>query len=375
MVCKSLPDTFAGGIQTHTWSLTEELLNAGHRVSILTAGSWRQKVQRVDKEGRILIKLPFFPGRKLPVLPLTLEELSFNLAVRSWLKRNAKNFDVIHFQGRSGGLVSKKVFDQPTILTLHGLIAGERQGKGTLDQWLHGRLARFLEKRPLQYAKACIAVSEGLRDLVAKLYPAQARLVEVVFNGVDQPSFSGQVVDQHKVLFVGRLDPVKGIEVLLEAARYFDPGLELDVIGEGPDYHKLKEQIRQNGLEQKVHLLGAKPRTEVLEAMKNALALVLPSWMESQGVVLLEAAACGRPSVCSELPGTRNVVLHEYNGLRFPAGDAKALANAVNQLHAHPELADTYGLNGKKHVLEHFSWSSVLAQTLQLYRKTLNHAA
>ena len=151
--------------------------------------------------------------------------------------------------------------------------------------------------------------------------------------------------------------------------------MELDIIGDGPENKKLRKEISSRGLEDRVHFLGEKSRTEVLEHMKTALALVLPSWMESQGVVLLEAAACGRPSVCTELPGTRNVIIDGFNGLRFPAGDAQALAKAINTMYTHPELADEYGRNGKKHVAENFSWTSVVEQTLQVYSKTLGHAA
>ncbi|WP_353480471.1 glycosyltransferase family 4 protein [Haliscomenobacter sp.] len=375
MVCKSLPDTFAGGIQTHTWSLSGALLEAGHQVSTLTAGSIKKKTYSVEKEGRTLIRIPYFPGRKLPLIPLTMEELCFNLSVRRWLQFYAKDFDVIHFQGRSGGLVSKEVFKQPTVLTLHGLVAGERQSRGSLDDRIHGLLARFLEKRPLQFSRACIAVSDGLKNLVGKLYPGQARSIDVVPNGVESPKLYKNEVNYRKLLFVGRLDPVKGLEVLLEAAEYFEPGLELDIIGDGPDLKKIKRIIENRGLEGQVHLLGEKPRADVLKQMETSLALVLPSWMESQGVVLLEAAACGRPSVCTELPGTRNVIIDGFNGLRFPAGDAQALAKAINTMYAHPELADEYGRNGKKYVAENFSWTSVVDQTLRVYAKTLGHAA
>jgi len=151
--------------------------------------------------------------------------------------------------------------------------------------------------------------------------------------------------------------------------------LELDIIGDGPDLKKIKHIIENRGLEGHVHLLGEKPRADVLKHMETALALVLPSWMESQGVVLLEAAACGRPSVCTELPGTRNVIIDGFNGFRFPAGDAQALAKAINTMYTHPELADEYGRNGKKYVAENFSWTSVVEQTLRVYSKTLDHAA
>lgn len=370
MVCKSLPDTFSGGIQTHTWLLSGALQEAGHTVSILTAGSFRQKLQRETVQGRMLIKLPFIPGRRLPVLKLTLEELFFNLAVRRWLKRNAQNYDVIHLQGRSGGLTSKEVIKN-SVVTYHGLVGAEQVEKGSWDQWLHGIMAQLLERRPSKFAKGLIVVSDGLLTKLKEAYPHVSSPVAIIPNGVNEGLAGNKVVNQDELLFVGRLDPVKGIGVLMDAFSHFSPEVKLKVIGDGPELPKIEALIQAKGLGNRIELLGERDNAYVLEAMQTAFALVLPSFMEAQGLVLLEAAANGRPSISSDLIGTKEVIIDGYNGLRFPMGDSKALAEAVNKLHADPTWADQMGRNGREHVQKHFSWSSVVAQTEQFYHQIL----
>lgn len=370
MVCKSLPDTFSGGIQTHTWLLSGALLKAGHSVSILTAGSFRQKLQRETVEGRKLIKLPFVPGRKLPVLKLTLEELFFNLAVRRWLKNNAHNYDLIHLQGRSGGLSPKAVLNN-SVVTYHGLTAAEQMGKSTWDQWLHGLLAELLEKRPSRFARGLIVVSEGLLAKLKIAFPQVSSPIKIIPNGVNEGLEGNKMVNRDELLFVGRLDPVKGIGVLMDAFPHFSPAIKLKIIGDGPELPKIEALIKARGLDNRVELLGERNNAYVLEAMQTTLGLVLPSFMEAQGLVLLEASANGRPAITSDLSGTKGVIIDGYNGLRFPMGDSKALAEAVNKLYADPAWADQMGRNGREYVQKHFSWSSVVAQTEQFYHQIL----
>ncbi len=374
MVCKSLPDTYAGGIQTHVWALSEALLRLGHRVTLLSGGAFHKPLQEEWIEGRRVLRLPYFPGRRLPLVARTADELAFNLAVDQWLLRHGAEFDVVHLQGRSGGLVSNRSLRIiPGVVTYHGLHRYERIPTQSLDNYLRDRLSRQLERNPLERCRARICVSDAMAEMVRSTYGSNHAL-EIIPNGIREMEVPTGTVNYRKVVFVGRLFPIKRLDVLMDAVPFLRPDLEVEIIGDGPLRPSLQAQIDQHDWQQ-VRLLGSLPQAEVYRRMAEALVMVLPSEMESQGIVLMEANYCGRPVICTDIPGTSGVVLHEYNGLRVPVGDAQKLAEGINRLYENPQLADAMGRNGRKHVLETYNWKAIAQQTESVYYQILRDAA
>jgi len=140
------------------------------------------------------------------------------------------------------------------------------------------------------------------------------------------------------VLYVGRLSEEKGIRVLLDAWDLLGTAPPLRILGDGPLAPLVRERAARHG---GIEVLGWRPVDEVLEAMKRARLLVVPSiWYETFGLVIIQAFATGLPVLASDLGAMASLIQHGENGLRFRAGDPADLARQVRWAISRPaELA------------------------------------
>lgn len=174
------------------------------------------------------------------------------------------------------------------------------------------------------------------------------------------------------VLFVGRLVYYKGLFVLLEAMRGNDASLVL--IGEGPLARRLMKRAAALGMRERVHFLGRVPGGDLPSYYRAADLLVLPSMERSEafGLVLLEAQACGRPVVSTDLgTGTTYANLDGETGLVVPPGDPAALARAVKGLLENTELRMRMGRRGRERVVAEFNREKMLRRLKDIYLEVL----
>ena len=377
IVCKSLPHRITGGIQTHTWKLSEWLLHLGHEVSILSAGSFLGGTKRYFLEGCQIIEIPYLPGRKLPLVSTFAEELAFNVAAARWLRVQASKFDVVHLQGRSGCMYAGAQLSTPVVTTFHGLVSVENTRIGvkrrfSLGRWLHEYWATFFERRAMQHSDANIGVSQEMGEKIRLLSPNGRGKVVVVPNGVDTPPLpESSETDPNLLLFVGRIERIKGIYPLVEAMQQVPAHIHLIMIGEGAERAGLERQIVAAGLQERIKMIGAQPSKVVFEYLHRATALVLPSFYETLSIVLLEANACGKPIVASDLPGMREVIQHQVNGLLVPPGEPETLAKGIAEIFADPSAAARMGEAGWMITRERYSWQKIALQTERLYGNLL----
>jgi len=186
--------------------------------------------------------------------------------------------------------------------------------------------------------------------------------VRHIANGVPLGSVGGPA-DSLKLLCVARLVPKKGVDLLLEAAALLvgrHPGLEVDIIGDGPLREELTNQIDRLGLAGRVRLLGVATSSEVLAAMTAARAVVLPCRVDLDGdrdgmpTVLVEALAHGIPVVSTDIVGISELVKDGETGLLVRPEDPAALAAALDCLLVDPALAARLGEAGRRLVGERF---------------------
>ena len=170
------------------------------------------------------------------------------------------------------------------------------------------------------------------------------------------------------LLFVGRLVPYKGLDVLLRAL----PGLEAQtvIVGDGPLRGALETMVRELGIGDRVQLAGEVTDEERLAWLHACAALVLPSTtrQEAFGIVQLEAMLCGRPVVSTDVPtGVPWVNVHGETGFVVPAGDVASLRGALERLVADGDLRHALGAGARQRVLKMFTADSMCAATLALY--------
>ena len=379
-ICKSLPHRYQGGIQTHTSELAEHLTQRGHDISVLTAGSIRKGVQCYEMKGFMVIEAPYLPMRRFPFLPILLEELSFNVSAWLWLKKNQFKYDIVHLQGRSGFLFPKKHNETTVFTTFHGLIHLENKFSKqilNLDRRIHQRVASYFEKNAFKNSNAVISVSHEMqRELNQLNIQIEEKPRLIIPNGVAvKKSHNGGNTDiksdNNTIIFVGRLDRIKGIFQLVKAMKKVDKNVKLVMLGDGMNRTELEEFIRTEGVSDRVELMGAQSNDNVLNWIKRGFALVLPSFHETQGIVLLEANTCGKAVAASNVGGVPEVVTHGYNGLLFNPYNIQEIADAINQLYRNPEMTKQMGENGRKLVAEKFNWSKIAADTEGVYKQVL----
>ena len=158
-----------------------------------------------------------------------------------------------------------------------------------------------------------------------------------------------------KLLFVGRLVPRKGADVLIDALAIASNrgfAVELDIVGEGPEQARLHALVADRGLRDCVAFRGALCEADVARAMGGADVLVVPSLSEGLPVVIMEAMASGVPVVASKIDGIPELVHDGETGLLVPPCDPKALAHALVRLLADPGMARRMGAGGRVIVVE-----------------------
>jgi glycosyltransferase involved in cell wall biosynthesis len=171
-------------------------------------------------------------------------------------------------------------------------------------------------------------------------------------------------------LFVGRLTPEKGISTLLEAWRELGHELPLQVAGDGPMAPEVEQASRET---ENVTWLKWLPRAEILQRMKHASVLVLPSkWYEGFPMILAEAFAVGLPVIASNLGSMSSIVDHGRTGLHFEAGNASDLVDKVRWLRAHPAEAMHMRTQARLEYEAKYTGDRNYAQLMRIYESVLS---
>ena len=160
-----------------------------------------------------------------------------------------------------------------------------------------------------------------------------------------------------RIIFVGRLDAVKGVPLLIDAfaaLRARHPEARLTIVGDGPDRASLEVQARASGVAETASFLGYRDQTQIADLLEGADMLVLPSFAEGVPVVLMEAMASRLPVIASQVAGVPELVENGISGFVIPAGDLDTLTDRIDQLLSDPGLCREMGLAGRAKVEAEF---------------------
>lgn len=250
-------------------------------------------------------------------------------------------------------------------------------------QWKYRLLYRPFLRRVLARADRIVVSSPRLAEHAVELQNVRDKCVVIPF-GIDTdrlertPAIDERVASIERahpgprVLFVGRLVPYKGVDVLLEAMRNVQATVL--IAGDGPMRPTLEAAAARLGVSARVTFLGHVEDENVVAHMHASDLFVLPSVTRAEtfGVVQLEAMACGKPVVSTNLPtGVPWVNRHEETGLVVEPGDATALAGALNRLIADPALRARLGARARQRVEETFTVERMRSESAALYREVV----
>ncbi len=260
---------------------------------------------------------------------------------------------------------------RPFVLTYHaGSMAKGVRGVDTILRcYERGVLPQLLRR-----ATAVITTSPQFRD--DHVGRRGLELMRLIPPGVNVEQFrpAEGTSSRAKVLYVGRLDRTsrwKGVLNLVAAAAGISravPRASVEIVGGGNDLAHLRGYAERSGVGDVVNFRGPLRGAELVAAYQEATVAVLPSLTESEafGMSMLEASACGVPTVASRVGGIPSVVRHGETGLLVPPGDSTALASAIVRILSDDALAATLGAAGRRMACNEFTWERQISETESL---------
>jgi glycosyltransferase involved in cell wall biosynthesis len=314
----------------------------------------------------------------VPLLPAIAVSLRRAIAKRL----AAQPYDVVHAHwvlpnGWAASAVAERA-DVPVVVTLHGTDVAMAERYRPL-----ARVAR----RTFGRVAAVTATSEDLRQRAIGL-GADPEDAVTTYIGVDTELFAPRLANPQMrqllgaqggdllVVSVGRLARVKGFEHLIEAASRLK-GVAVAIVGDGELRPELERLVQTSSAP--VVLAGQMARERVAEALAAADVVIVPSVVDNRGRVdsttstALEALAAGRPLIASAVGGIPEVVLDGENGILVPQKDPVALAAAIEQLRADPELRRRLSLRAREFALQRLSWDATIDAFQRTFERVIAH--
>jgi glycosyltransferase involved in cell wall biosynthesis len=249
----------------------------------------------------------------------------------------------------------------PLVTTLHG--SDVRLARSV-------KLAHPLFRRVMARSAAVTAVSSWLAGEARAMAPGTT--IGVAPMPVDVQLFVAEPAARiaGRFLFVGRLNAQKGVRDLLEALSWTPADITLDIVGGGEDEAALKARARDLGLTARITWHGAVPRDTLPTLYRRSQAVVMPSQHEGLGLVAVEAQLSRTPVIAYRSGGIPDVVDAQWGGRLVPAGDVRALAAAMTELHATPpEVIAGWGAAARSVMMDRFAPSVVALGYCAMYNR------
>lgn len=355
-----------GGV-VHALKLAERLRGLGADVTLysLARSDEPNSLKRYFRE----VSVPFriFPYEWSSDLRTRLERM-----ISSYSDNLPRDSDIYHAQDCVGGtslahMRSKGMLTAPIFRTIHHI-----------DDFAEPMLFDF-EKRAVAHADYRFVVSIYWKEALARDYGYDSI---VTYNGIDMSDFSkagAREASVPTVLFVGGLEPRKGLEQLLQAMVHVVeriPQARLISVAKsgfrGTDELRwYRDLSRRLELDDKVEFHESVSQEQLLDMYAGCSLIVLPSKTEGWGLSLMEGMACGKPVVATRVGGIPELVRDGVDGILVEAGDVKGLCEAIVMLLEDPDLRMRMGVAGQERV-KGFSWDSTARVVLESYRKALH---
>jgi len=386
-----------GGMNVYVRDLTRELGRRGVGVDVFTR-SQDEHVPHVLHDlgyGNRIVHIPAGPETPMEKADLVGVLPEFVQGIRSFAEAKGERYDILHAHYWLSGLAALQLREQwhlPVIQMFHTLAAMKNRvvrpgDPAEPDERMEAEL------RLLRETDRIVAATQAEVAQFQWLYQTGTERVVVIPPGVDTSRFYRIATDEAKefigipeqrqvVLFVGRIEPLKGIDVLLEAFRELLAGgavnrssVCLAIIGGdaetspermNAEMARLQALAREYALGDSVRFLGQRDQDTLPYYYSAAEAVVVPSEYESFGLVALEAMACGAAVIASETGGLAFLIKDGENGFHVPAGSAPALAEKLALLLADPQLRQRIGRSAAAYAAT-FDWSIIADRILELY--------
>ncbi len=389
-----------GGMNVYVRDLTLELGRLGIHVDVFTR-SQDEHVPHVLHDlgfGNRVVHVPAGPEVPLPKRELARYIPQFVDGVRQFAEEKGIHYDLLHshywMSGLAAGALSDLWSGVPILQMFHTLgemknrvahSEAEREGAYRLDG----------ERQVLARADRIIAATLAEQAQLEWLYKVDTRKVTVIPPGVDTSHFYpipadearqyiGLTPDARMILFVGRIEPLKGVATLIKAVaclrlKNLKEPVHLAVIGGDPEAAPAEiseEMVRLQKLcddltvGKMVVFLGKRGQDTLPYYYSAAEVVVMPSHYESFGLVALEAMACGTPVIASQVGGLAFLVQDGVTGYTVPAEDDDALCERLTAILGDESLRQRMGRNASKYA-RNYDWEKIAKQIVRVYKELI----
>jgi glycosyltransferase involved in cell wall biosynthesis len=337
----------AGGAEAHLHETFGRLTQRGHEVTLLASG-WKGCEAHAELDG---IEVHRAGAR-----------YTFSLAAPRYFRRRLRkrHFDVVVEDLNKVPLFTRYWTHGPVVALVHhlfGMTAFE-------EAWFPLAAATWLLERPIPFvfrSAPTIAVSASTREDLGRR-GLDGERIEVIPNGIDlalyTPGPASMRTSEPSLLFLGRVKKYKRVDLLIRAVVLLESeglSVTLRVAGSGDDRPRLERIALKLGISDRVHFLGFVDEAQKLELFRTSWLHALTSANEGWGISIMEASACGTPSIASDAPGLRESVVDGETGLLVPHGDVRALADSIASLLKDQRRRESMGRQARRFA-EGFSW-------------------
>ena len=374
----------AGGMNVHVRELARALAGRGVAVDIFT----REHDQPATDAPQIaagvnVVHLPAGPldaplHDQFAYLP------DFVAGMHEYRRRHDAEYRAVHSHYWLSGWAGRQFASDiavPHVITFHTLSLIKMQSRSGEQE---PPVRQRSEREIIADADRVVAFSPHERDAMVRLYGADAGRIDLVPCGVDLARFrplgraearSELGLNGHKVLlYVGRIEALKGVDLLLHTAAHLEQDGEVQVLVVGSDAEGSGEIDRLRGLADElnvgdaVEFVGRVPQERLAWYYSAADVCVVPSFYESFGLAALESMACGTPVVASRVGGLSTIVQHGRTGYLKSWRCPEAFAHSLEMIMSSRSLQDSMGRAARRRA-ESLGWDQVADRLLNLYRR------
>ena len=385
-----------GGMNVYVRELTRQLGRMGIHVDVFTR-SQDEHVPHVVHElgyGNRVVHVPAGPEVPVPKREMADHIPEFVEGIKQFASEKEIRYDLIHSHYWMSGLAAEALSaawgDVPIVHMFHTL--GEMKNRiARSDEEREGAYRVDGEKHVIAHVDRIIASTLAEQTQLQFLYKANRRKITIIPPGVDTGHFYpipkdearqyiGADPENRLVLFVGRVEPLKGLDTLIKAIawhRTFQPGkVTLAIIGGEPDASPQEMSVEMARIQKlcddlcmgrMVVFLGKRAQDTLPYYYSAADVLVMPSHYESFGMVALEAMACGTPVIASQVGGLAFLVKDGETGFHVPDQDPKALCEKLLILLNDPCQREKMGLRAAEYSKD-YAWANIATQMLEVYK-------
>jgi D-inositol-3-phosphate glycosyltransferase len=390
-----------GGMNVYVHQLTRTLGKLGVRVDVFTRSQDEHVPHVLHDLGyhNRVVHIPAGPEVPLPKAELERYIPKFVQGIKSFAESKNIHYDLIHSHYWMSGLAAielSQTWNIPFLHMFHTLVLMKNRIAQT-PQEMEGEYRILGEKKVISKANRIIAATLAEKSQLEFLYKAPSSKISVIPPGVDTRHFypipkdeAKEVVgvpeDSHTILFVGRIEPLKGIDKLIQAISIIQNNGELRccphnlvIIGGEPnakpedmnaEMSRLQDMVEDLGIENFVIFLGKQDQQLLPYYYSASEIVVMPSHYESFGMVALEAMACGTPVVASQVGGLAFLVRDGETGFVVPGNDVQMLAKRLVELIKDKDLRNKLG-NKSAEYAQLYAWEIISEKMIEVYNQVL----